>query len=65
MHRNPEWYSQYPKTETQLRNEKQDEIKNKYCQTNNIKLIRLWESQIRNNKKEVRRLLCNLKKSQV
>lgn len=60
FHSNPKFYPNGPTTKTQKINQSRDYAKNKYCQTNNIKLIRFWENDILNKKEDV---ICCLKKS--
>jgi len=62
FHSNPKLYPNGPKTKTQKINYIRDISKNKYCKTNNIKLIRFWECDILNDIERVKIELCKLKK---
>lgn len=58
FHSNPRFYKK-PKTKTQKINFTRDISKNRFCEENNMKLIRIWEYDILNNRDEV---LCRLEK---
>jgi very-short-patch-repair endonuclease len=55
-HCNPIKYS-YPKYKTQEINLENDKIKNEWAANNGYKLIRFWENDIKNNIKEIKRIL--------
>jgi G:T-mismatch repair DNA endonuclease (very short patch repair protein) len=58
FHSNPKIYPYGPKTKTQKINWYRDIKKNKYCEENNIKLIRFWECDILNNEEFIK---CKMK----
>jgi len=51
-----------PKTKTQIKNAARDKKKNKYCEKNNLRLIRFWEDDIMNHEEKVIKIICDLKK---
>lgn len=53
FHSNPKIYPNGPISKTQKINKYRDDKKNKFCKTNNLKLIRFWECDILNNEKEI------------
>jgi very-short-patch-repair endonuclease len=59
FHSNPRSYPNGPRTKTQKINKYRDIKKNEYCKKNNLELIRFWEYDILNNKKEI---ICRLEK---
>lgn len=46
FHSNPKIYPYGPKTKTQKVNKYRDDKKNKFCEENSIRLVRIWESEI-------------------
>ena len=59
-HSNPKIYPNGPISNAQKINYTRDIKKNSFCKTNNLNLIRLWESDILNDK--IEELICILKK---
>ena len=62
FHSNPLLYPKGPVTKTQRINKYRDYKKNKFCEENNIQLIRFWENEIIGEKQCVRQRLLELKK---
>lgn len=56
-HSNPKFYPDGPKTKSQKINWARDISKNNYCLKHNLKLVRFWENDIIQNRKEV---ICKL-----
>jgi G:T-mismatch repair DNA endonuclease (very short patch repair protein) len=56
-HSNPKFYPDGPKTKSQKINYSRDISKNNFCNRNNIKLVRFWENDLIQNKKEI---ICKL-----
>ncbi len=52
-HGNPQKYKKNQLNNMQLKNKRIDEVKNRWADINCIKLIRLWESDIRKNPKVI------------
>lgn len=52
-HSNPDKYSEDKLNKLQLRNKRIDEQKNEWAMLNGIPLLRLWESDIKGNRKKV------------
>ena len=53
-HCNPNKYPEGPKYEYQVKHIEKDRIKDEYCFNNGIKILRIWESDARHNKKYVK-----------
>jgi G:T-mismatch repair DNA endonuclease (very short patch repair protein) len=62
FHSNPIRWKDGPKSKTQKKNWTRDINKNNFCKNNDMKLIRIWEYDIINNKESVEKLLCELQK---
>lgn len=52
-HCNPITKYSKPKYTSQRKNLEKDKIKNEWCQKNNIKLLRFWENDIKNNRTQI------------
>ena len=52
-HCNPEKYPDGPKYDYQVKHIEKDKIKNTYCKENNIGILRIWESEFKNNREYV------------
>jgi G:T-mismatch repair DNA endonuclease (very short patch repair protein) len=63
FHSHPKIWPNGPKSKTQKINWSRDIKKNKFCQENNMKLIRIWEYDIVNNIDTIKEQLCHLQKS--
>ena len=53
-HCNPNKYPEGPKYVYQTKHIEKDKIKNEYCSNNGINILRIWESDAKNNKNHVR-----------
>jgi len=53
FHSNPCFYPDGPVTKTQKRNKYRDDIKNNFCVDNDIRLLRIWECDVLQNRKNV------------
>lgn len=62
FHSNPKFYPNGPESKTQKINYTRDCSKNKYAYTNNMMLLRFWESDIINSKEKV---ICTLKQLKI